>query len=323
MNLIVPQTLDGERLDKAIATLADATRHEVADAIDRGSVSIAGVVMTKPSRRVHTDDEIVVEGDLAAPTIDLAGDPAVPFRVEFEDDHVIVVDKPADVVVHPGKGSHTGTLVQGLLARYPDLAALAVGDRALRPGIVHRIDKGTSGLLMVARSHAVTDALQAQLAARTVERRYLALAWGPFESRAGVIDAAIGRSNADPTKMTVSAAGRPSVTHYTVEHGFTDPEEVTLVNCELETGRTHQIRVHLAAIQHPVVGDPIYGGAKRSLRIGRPFLHAQTLGFVHPVSGELVRFHSPLPDDLLVVLAGLLPGWPGIDAAAAGQPQVS
>ncbi len=311
MIVLVPQALDGERIDKVIATMAEATRQEVSEAIDKGVVSVGDVVVTKPSRRVHGGEEITISAGLKAPPIELAGDPGVPFSVVYEDADVIVVDKPADVVVHPGTGSHTGTLVQGLLARFEDLASLATGDRALRPGIVHRIDKGTSGLLMVARSVAATDALQAQLAAHTVERRYLALAWGPFESSAGMIDAAIGRSNADPTKMTISAAGRPSVTHYTVEHAFTEPEIVTLVRCELETGRTHQIRVHLAAINHPVVGDPIYGGAKRSLRIGRPFLHAQTLGFVHPTTGEDMQFTSPLSADLVAVLEGLQPRWEG------------
>ncbi len=311
MMLLVPQALDGERIDKVIATMAEATRQQVAEAIDNGSVSVGDVVVSKPSRRVHGGDEINISADLQTPLIELTGDASVPFSVVYQDADVIVVDKPAYVVVHPGTGSHTGTLVQGLLARFDDLARLATGDRALRPGIVHRIDKGTSGLLMVARSAAATDALQAQLAAHSVERRYVALAWGSFESSAGMIDAAIGRSTADPTKMTVSAAGRPSITHYTVEHGFSEPEIVTLVRCELETGRTHQIRVHLAAIGHPVVGDPIYGGAKRSLRLGRPFLHAQTLGFVHPTTGENLRFNSALPADLVAVLEGLTPRWDG------------
>jgi 23S rRNA pseudouridine1911/1915/1917 synthase len=309
MILVVPALLAGERIDKVIATMAEATRHDVAEAIGSGRVTVGEKPVLKPSRRVVEGETIEVAGSLHPLPIALVGDPTVPFRVVYEDDALIVVDKPADVVVHPGSGSHTGTLVHGLLSRYPNLAELAVGDRALRPGIVHRIDKGTSGLLVVARTPAVTDALQAQLAAHSVDRRYLALAWGPFEARAGLIDAAIGRSDADPTRMTVSAAGRPSVTHYTVEHTFVEPESVTLVRCELETGRTHQIRVHLAAIGHPVVGDPIYGGAKRSLRIGRPFLHAQTLGFVHPSSGEHLSFDSPLPAELVAALDELSPRW--------------
>jgi 23S rRNA pseudouridine1911/1915/1917 synthase len=302
MIIEVPAALDGERIDKVIATMAGATRERVSDAIAAGHVFVAGVVIVKGSRRVHEGTEIDCTVDFSNVEIDLVGDPTVPFTVAYEDEHVLVVDKPSDVVVHPGTGSHTKTLVHGLLSRYPELVELAVGDRSLRPGIVHRIDKGTSGLLMVARSKIVTDALIEQLSAHTVERRYIALAWGKFEARAGMIDAAIGRSDADPTKMTVSAAGRESITHYEVEMSFDLPELVTLVRCELETGRTHQIRVHLAAIQHPVVGDPTYGGLKKSIPMTRPFLHAQTLGFVHPITGETVRCISPLPADLQAVL---------------------
>jgi 23S rRNA pseudouridine1911/1915/1917 synthase len=305
MELEVPPSLAGERVDKVVATLAGVNRGRVAAAIEDGLVAIAGVVVKKPSARVAEGDLISLDVDLDAAQFTLDGDPSVPFTVVYEDEHVLVVHKPADVVVHPGTGSHSGTLVHGLLYRYPDLMELAVGDRALRPGIVHRIDKGTSGLLMVARSVEATDALIAQLSAHTVERRYVALAWGKFEARAGMIDAAIGRSDADPTKMTVSAAGRQSITHYEVDRGFVEPEPMTLVRCELETGRTHQIRVHLAAIGHPVVGDPIYGGTKRSFPMSRPFLHAQTLGFEHPVTGEMLRFESDLPAELNDVLQRL------------------
>jgi 23S rRNA pseudouridine1911/1915/1917 synthase len=305
MIIEVPAALDGERIDKVVATMAGATRERVSAAIDGGLILVAGVPVLKGSRRVHEGTEIDCTVDFSISEIELVGDPSVQFTVEYEDEHVLVVNKPAYVVVHPGTGSHTGTLVHGLLARYPELIELAVDDRALRPGIVHRIDKGTSGLLMVARTKAVTDALIEQLSAHTVERRYLALAWGRFEARAGMIDAAIGRSDSDPTKMTVSAAGRESVTHYEVEKSFEHPEPVTLVRCELETGRTHQIRVHLAAIQHPVVGDPTYGGQRRSIPIVRPFLHAQTLGFTHPVTGETVRCSAPLPADLQEILATL------------------
>jgi 23S rRNA pseudouridine1911/1915/1917 synthase len=281
----VPQALAGERLDKIVAIMVGATRERVAAAIDGGQVTIDGVVVTKGSKRLAEGVQIECNVDFIVETAKLEGDPTVPFTVVYED---------ADV--------HTKTLVQGLLHRYPELIELAVGDRALRPGIVHRIDKGTSGLLMVARTRSATDKLIEQLSAHTVERRYLALAWGRFESRAGMIDAPIGRSDADPTKMTVSAAGRQSITHYEIVHSYEDPEPVTLVQCELETGRTHQIRVHLAAINHPVVGDPTYGGAKKSLPVGRPFLHAQTLGFEHPTSGEQLRFTSELPAELQAVL---------------------
>jgi 23S rRNA pseudouridine1911/1915/1917 synthase len=305
MIIEVPPALAGERLDKIVAIMVGATRERVSAAIDDGHVTIDGVVVTKASKRVAEGVAIDCDVDFMVQAVQLVGDASVPFTVVYEDADVLVVDKPSDVVVHPGTGSHTKTLVQGLLHRYPELSELAVGDRELRPGIVHRIDKGTSGLLMVARTRFATDALIQQLSAHTVERRYLALAWGRFEARAGMIDAPIGRSNADPTKMTVSAAGRESITHYEIQETFEHPEPVTLVRCELETGRTHQIRVHLAAINHPVVGDPTYGGAKKSLPVGRPFLHAQTLGFEHPVTGEQMRFSSELPADLQAVLTGL------------------
>jgi 23S rRNA pseudouridine1911/1915/1917 synthase len=305
VQLEVPPSLVGERVDKVLSTLAGVNRGRIAAAIENGLVSIDGIVVKKASARVVEDTVIFLDLDLDAAEFTLSGDASVPFSVVYEDDHVLVVHKPADVVVHPGTGSHSGTLVNGLLHRYPELIQLAVGDRMLRPGIVHRIDKGTSGLLMVARTLQATDALIEQLSAHTVERRYVALAWGKFEARAGMIDAAIGRSDADPTKMTVSAAGRPSITHYEVDRAYTVPAPMTVVRCELETGRTHQIRVHLAAIGHPVVGDPIYGGTKRSFPMTRPFLHAQTLGFQHPATGDMLRFESNLPAELNDVLQRL------------------
>jgi 23S rRNA pseudouridine1911/1915/1917 synthase len=293
-----PAALDGERLDRTVATLGEITRMAASDAVTNGLVLLNGVVVTNRSKRVATGDSIEVDlSTVLAPTT-LDGDASVPFSVVYEDADVIVVDKPAGVVVHPGTGSHTGTLVHGLLSKFPDLRALAVDDRELRPGIVHRIDKGTSGLLMVARTPSATTELISQLAAHSVERKYLALAWGEFGARAGVIDAPIGRSDADPTKMTLSAAGRIARTHYVGIRFYTTPEPLTLVECELETGRTHQIRVHLTAIGHPIVGDQTYGGQRKSIAIKRPFLHAQTLGFVHPVTGERLSFTSKLPPDL-------------------------
>ncbi len=297
--------LEGERLDRTVATLGDVTRMLASEAVSAGFVKLNGVVVTNRSKRVLLGD--VVEVDLAVATapVSLDGDLTVPFDVVYEDDDVIVVNKPAGVVVHPGTGSHRGTLVQGLLGRFPDLRRLSVDDRILRPGIVHRIDKGTSGLLMIARTAEATTELISQLAAHTVERKYRALTWGEFGSRAGVVDAPIGRSDADPTKMTISAAGRVARTHFVVLQQFKHPEPLTLVECELETGRTHQIRVHLTAIGHPIVGDPTYGGARKSVAIARPFLHAQTLGFLHPRTAEPMSFTSELPEDLTSLLATL------------------
>ena len=217
------------------------------------------------------------------------------------DADVIVVDKPAGLVVHPGAGNEGGTLVNGLLHAFPELAA--VGDPA-RPGIVHRLDRGTSGLLVVARTPAAYDALVGQLSRREVERRYAALVWGVPESGAGLVDAPVGRSPRDPTRMAVVAGGRDARTRYEVRTAFERPASA-LLTCRLETGRTHQIRVHLAAIGHPVVGDATYGGARAALALDRPFLHAEQLAFDHPTTGARLSFASALPADLEAVLATL------------------
>jgi 23S rRNA pseudouridine1911/1915/1917 synthase len=236
--------------------------------------------------------------------VTLAGEDGTALALVHVDEHVIVVDKPAGLVVHPGAGRTTGTLVQALLGRFPDMAA--AGDPA-RPGIVHRLDKGTSGLLAVARTPLAYDSLVAQLSTRSVDRRYLTLLVGTVETDAGVVDAPVGRRSADRTRMAVTAAGRPSRTHYRVLARYTQPEEATFVACRLETGRTHQVRVHMEAIGHPVVGDTRYGDTRSSLSagIGRPFLHAAELGFDHPATAARCHFESPLPPDLETVLASL------------------
>jgi len=226
------------------------------------------------------------------------------------DDDVIVVDKPSGLVVHPGAGNMEGTLVNGLLARYPEMAGVG---SAVRPGIVHRLDLGTSGALAVARTQVAYDSLVGQLAERTVGRRYLALVWGRPEAPTGVVDAPIGRSTKDRTRMAVIGSGRPARTHYDVEETRVEPV-TSLLRCRLETGRTHQIRVHLSAIGHPLVGDRAYGGEREGLPEGspldRPFLHAAHLAFDHPVTGERMAFDAPLPVDLLGLLERLGPPEP-------------
>jgi 23S rRNA pseudouridine1911/1915/1917 synthase len=246
-----------------------------------------------------------VEVDLPDPVAAQRLEPeiAVDVRVVYEDDHLLVIDKPAGLVVHPGAGQRTGTLVHGLLARYPEL--VGVGDDPSRPGIVHRLDKGTSGLLLVARTPEAYEALVAALSARAVHRRYRALAWGSFGAPRGVIDAPIGRSARQPTRMAVDERGKEARTGYEVLQSYAEPVVVTELACTLETGRTHQIRVHLRSIGHPVVGDAGYGGARQSLPMTRPFLHAEALELQHPVTGEELAFRSPLPDDLAAILAGL------------------
>ncbi len=219
--------------------------------------------------------------------------------IAYEDDDVVVVDKPAGLVVHPGAGHITGTLVHGLLARYPELASVGAVER---PGIVHRLDKDTSGLLLVARTDTAYRSLTNQLKDRSITRRYVALVWGQLEAPRGVIDAPIGRSARTPTRMTVSARGRDARTSYEVIEEYAEPVAASLVSCSLDTGRTHQIRVHLAAIGHPVVGDDRYGGKREpAANLRRFFLHAAQLGFDHPRTGVRIELESPLPDDLVRV----------------------
>lgn len=300
----VPAALDGERLDRVVAMMCSASRSEVARWIEERLIRCNDEVVTARSHRVREGDRIDVAVDVGAggpPALE--PDPSVEVPVVYEDDDLVVVDKPAGSVVHPGAGNARGTLVQGLLARYPEMAA--VGDPA-RPGIVQRLDKDTSGLMVVARRAEAYDELVRQLGAREVERRYLTLVWGAPTSSSGLVDAPIGRSAREPTRMAVSAQGREARTRYEVREVFSQPAEVALLECRLETGRTHQIRVHLAAIGHPVVGDDRYGGARAALAVPRMFLHATHLAFEHPCRpGERLELDAPLPPDLQEVLDSL------------------
>ena len=300
----IPDALDGERLDRAVAMLAGCSRAEAADVVAAGTVSVGGRVVTKASHRLVTGDRVALAADPHRPPVEVTADDDVEFTVVHADDEVIVIDKPAGLVVHPGPGHAGSTLVHGLLSRFPELApegGEAVGERD-RPGLVHRLDRGTSGLLVVARTPEAYESLVSQLATHAVERVYTAVVWGHPEHPHGVIDAPIGRSRRDPLRMTVAVDGRPARTHYDVDGLFNDPVEAALLTCRLETGRTHQIRVHLSSIGHPVVGDPLYGGKRQSFPMPRPFLHARRLVFVHPGTGDEVAFDSPLPPDLSRVL---------------------
>ena len=313
MEVSVGPTLDGERVDRAVALLCGLSRAEVSLLVDAGAIRLDATPVTARGRRVRAGQALSVDLPAASETASsVVGDPSVPVTVVYEDRDLVVVDKPAGMVVHPGAGNPTGTLVQGLLARYPDLAGLAAGDGGDpgRPGIVHRLDKGTSGLLVVARSTRARSVLVADLAAHRVERRYLALVLGAVAADEGTVDAPLGRSNRDPTRITVQAGGREARTHYRVETRFASPEPLSLLECRLETGRTHQIRVHLAAIGHPVAGDARYGGRRRSTVGGllppdRPWLHAWVLAFTHPVSGQRLELGSPVPPELQAVLEAL------------------
>jgi 23S rRNA pseudouridine1911/1915/1917 synthase len=302
---VVPAAMDGERLDRVVAVICDLTRARASALVSDGGVLVNGVVVRARAAKVAAGTTIEADrpdDDGPAP---LLAEADVEFAVVYEDEHLAVVNKPAGLVVHPGSGNQHGTLVHGLLARYPEIAALAVGDRVERPGIVHRLDRGTSGLLVVARTAAAQQRLTEMMAARDVSRRYLALALGTLEADSGLVDAPIGRSEVDPTKMTVATNGREARTSYRVLARFLNPEAATQIECTLETGRTHQIRVHLAAIGHPICGDPRYGGTRGAISSPRPFLHAYRLAFAHPVTGEPMAFEAPLPDDLVEVLSRL------------------
>ncbi len=291
----VPPELGGERADRILAAVAGVSRAHARAMIDEGSVSSGGEPVA-PRTRLSEGTVIEYPDQIARPG--LLPEP-VEFGVVYEDDSVVLVDKPAGLVVHPGAGRKKGTLAAGLLHRYPDIEGVGAVDRW---GIVHRLDQDTSGLLVVARTESAFERLSRDLAARLIKRHYSALVIGRLAMPRGTIDAPIGRDPADPRKRRVLLGGRPARTHYRVNTAFDD---VTLVDVELETGRTHQIRVHLASIEHPVVGDPWYG---RPWRVSSPrvFLHAARLGFAHPLSGEAVEFEAPLPADLAAVLAGLV-----------------
>ncbi len=299
----IPPTLDGERLDRVLCLIWDLPRSEATELIASGAVLLDGRAITTRARRVAAGQDLEVTLRPAQASTAMAGETGGDDLVLVHvDEDVVVVDKPAGLVVHPGAGRSTGTLVQALLGRFPDMGA--TGDPE-RPGIVHRLDKGTSGLLVVARSPLAYESLVAQLGARTVDRRYLALAVGTIETDAGVVDAPVGRRSTDRTRLAVVAGGRPARTHYRVLTRYTEPTEATLVEAKLETGRTHQVRVHLGAIGHPVVGDARYGGARQAIPVARPFLHAAELAFDHPTTGERCEFTSALPADLEAVLVPL------------------
>lgn len=308
----LPTALEGERLDRVVALLADVSRREATELIAAGAVTLDGRRPDKPSVRLSAGDEVAIE--VPERPVGPEPDRGVAFDVVYEDDQVVVVDKPPHLVVHPGSGVPDGTLVNGLLARYPELADVGQDGR---PGIVHRLDRGTSGLLMVARTPHAYDELVAQLSARTVSRRYLTVVEGAVESDEGLIDAPLGRSARRSTRRAVVADGRPSRTRYEVLERYVEAD-ATLLRCRLETGRTHQIRVHLAAIGHPVLSDVPYG-ATPVPGLDRPFLHAESLSFRHPSADRIVELRSPLPDDLRAALDRLVSGdRPG--GAGTGSP---
>jgi 23S rRNA pseudouridine1911/1915/1917 synthase len=301
----VPALMAGVRVDRGVAMVAGVSRAAAAALIDDGRVLVDGAPVAAGRAVLKEGATLTVHLHGSGPAGPQA-EPGVRFTVVHADALVAVVDKPAGLVVHPGAGHDVGTLVGGLLDRFPDLADLVAAGVCPpdRPGIVHRLDKGTSGLLAVARTAESYRSLVGQLATRSMERRYLALVVGEVADERGEIEAPIGRSARTPTKMAVTAAGRPARTAYRVveRRGVGTPAPTTLVELALQSGRTHQIRVHMAAIGHPVVGDARYGSPDRRLGSGRFFLHAFRLSFDHPGSGARLTFSSELPEDLMAYL---------------------
>ena len=299
---VIPAALAGERLDRIVAILLDVSRSVATTVIAAGGTTVDGEIATTGKIRMEQGQTVAVDPDAIPVEEPPKADASVVFDVIHEDEHIVVIDKPAGLVVHPGAGNEDGTLANGLLARYPEVEG--VGER-IRPGIVHRLDAGSSGLLVVARTQAAADALIEQFADHSATRAYLALVWGHPAAPHGVIDAPIGRSRRDPLRMAVVADGRWARTEYQVLDRFDTPAELSLLECRLETGRTHQIRVHLSSINHPLVGDPTYGQRRPKLQVERPFLHAAELSFVHPGTGEQVTYRSDLAADLAERLSTL------------------
>lgn len=295
----LPAALDGERVDRIVSLIADISRSEASLLIADGGAEVDGVVTLSGKSRLKEGQTVVVDLDKIPVAEPPGPDSRVVLQVVYADDDIVVINKSAGLVVHPASSHGTGTVVNGILALYPEIQS--VGQPA-RPGIVHRLDSGTTGLMVIARSQRAYDSLVEALTDHEVGREYLALVWGHFDSPTAIVDAPIGRHPRDPMKMAVVNNGKWARTHLEVVQTFNVPADLSLVQCTLETGRTHQIRVHLASVQHPVVGDSMYGGAKSALVAKRPLLHAARLTLVHPGTGEEMTWEAPLPDDFVAIL---------------------
>ncbi|HDH02626.1 MAG TPA: RluA family pseudouridine synthase [Actinobacteria bacterium] len=296
--LNVGDSLEGQRADKAVATLLQVSRAEARRCFDEGTVSRGGHAL-RPSDRV-------ANGDVLALDVPQRGHRLVPepieFGVVFEDEDLAVIDKPTGLVVHPGAGNAAGTLVGGLLHRWPEIEG--VGEYP-RWGIVHRLDRETSGALLIAKTADAHSALQAAIGAHEVSRKYLALVHGLFPAPTGTIEAPVERDPTQPTRQRVAASGRPATTHYSLRAAWEEPT-MTLLDVELETGRTHQIRVHLNSIGRLVVGDPVYGRpGPTGVDPGRVWLHATRLEFSHPLTEVRIEADVPLAPELSASLEGL------------------
>ena len=316
----ITQEEAGQRLDRALAARAEAaqlalSRTRIRTLIEEGRVRVAGKQASDPGAKVKAGQIIDVDVPAATPAIPQAEN--IPLTIVFEDEHLIVIDKPAGLVVHPASGHETGTLVNALIAHCGESLSGIGGVK--RPGIVHRIDKDTSGLLVVAKTDAAHQGLSALFAdhGRTLSliREYVAFVWGSMDRKSGMVEAALGRHPHNREKMSVSHRedAREAITHWELQESFTSgTSDVSLIACQLETGRTHQIRVHMAHIGHPLLADAVYGAGfkTKALHLGeatkaalaklgaRQALHAARLGFEHPITGEELEFESALPPEL-------------------------
>jgi 23S rRNA pseudouridine1911/1915/1917 synthase len=325
IDLVVTSDSEGQRLDRyLVSVLAEYSRSQIQKLITEGHVTVrralpptragssaARRVEARANLQVHEGDQVVVDAPEAVPSAVTAE--ALPLEILFQDADLAVLNKPAGMVIHPGAGHGSGTLVNALLHHLTDLSGIS-GE--LRPGIVHRLDRGTSGVMVIAKNDRAHQELSRQFHDREVEKEYIALVWGVVQAGRR-IDAAIGRDRANRQKMSARAKhAREAVTRITRAHHLPG---VTLCQVAIHTGRTHQIRVHLSAIGHPIVGDATYGGVRRRvandlravMRLERPFLHSARLAFTHPADGRRVEFDSPLPPELESVVD---------DIAAAQQP---
>ena len=313
IRLVVPPKQTKTRIDVYLThQIQNATRNKVRSAIDAGAVLVNGKKV-KASHAIAPGE--VIDITLPHPPRSVAKAEDIPIDIVFEDDQLLIVNKSAGMVSHPAYGNYTGTLVNALLHH---CNALSTVNTETRPGIVHRLDKDTTGLMVVAKNDVAHHFLAKQFSRRTISREYWAIVWGKFREPMGTIEASLGRSKKDRKKVTVTAGGKHAVTDYEVLKEF---DFLSLIRLKLRTGRTHQIRVHLAHIGHPVFGDPTYGGrghtwgglgGQRALQaqnllklIARQALHAKTIGFVHPTTREQVQFDSDLPADMQDVLGRL------------------
>ena len=288
----------GERIDAFLASkLQDVTRSWLQKLIEAGNVSVEGREKLAKNYKLRAGDRLTVE--LPEPeTLDVLPED-IPLDIVYEDEYLLVVNKPSGMVVHPAVGNHTGTLVNAVMFHCGDQLSSING--VVRPGIVHRIDKDTSGLLVIAKTDAAHRGLAEQFAVHSIKRAYRAVVYNNIKEDDGRVDAPIGRNPKDRLKMAVVSAdkGRRAVTNY---HVIERSGKFTYVECRLETGRTHQIRVHMAYIGHPLLGDPLYGPRKGMSGVTGQVLHAKELGFVHPITGEYMEFDSELPSEFVKAL---------------------